>query len=88
MFIHSDVLFQYDCFSAPLKFNGINQSWWYDKNGVRQFYWTGSDASTHMCQCGIDGNCIDPSLHCNCDSIFPSNLTDAGNFNFIFVYGY
>ena len=41
-----------------------------------------------MCQCGIDGNCIDPSLHCNCDSIFPSNLTDAGNFNFIFVYGY
>ena len=31
-------------------------------------------------QCEIEENCIDPSLPCNCDSTFPLNLTDAGNF--------
>ena len=66
-----------------MKFNGIRQSWWYDKNGVKQFYWAGGDASEHKCQCGIDGNCIDPSLSCNCDSLFSLNLTDAGKFYFI-----
>ena len=36
-----------------------------------------------MCQCGIDGNCVDRTLPCNCDSFFPADLTDSGNFDSI-----
>lgn len=71
---------QYDCFSAPLEFNGVAFSWWQDKNGAPQTYWTGAgETEQHLCQCSLDNSCVDPSLACNCDSYEPTNLTDAGD---------
>nr|CAH0105711.1 unnamed protein product [Daphnia galeata] len=69
---------QYDCNYAPLEFNGVTYSWWNDKEGNAKFFWTGSDSSVHTCQCGIDGNCIDPNAKCNCDATLPIPQVDSG----------
>ncbi|KAK4011384.1 hypothetical protein OUZ56_020498 [Daphnia magna] len=69
---------KYDCYYAPLELNGISYAWWNDKNGVPQYYWAGSSNSVHTCQCGIDGNCVDASVKCNCDVAAPVQLFDDG----------
>lgn len=70
----------YDCFIAPFEFNGIQQSWWNDREGVKRYFWAGNPSNNeHICQCGIDGSCIDSSLKCNCDSTSRLQLlTDSG----------
>ncbi len=69
---------QYECYSAPLQFDGVEYSWWNDRNGNEQYYWHGSDNSTHMCLCGIANMCADPNKNCNCDADVPINLVDEG----------
>ncbi|XP_046633631.1 contactin-associated protein-like 2 isoform X2 [Daphnia pulicaria] len=69
---------KYDCYFAPFEFDGVSYAWWNDKNGNPEYFWSGSDDSVHTCQCGIDRNCVDPSLECNCDSAAPVQLTDSG----------
>ena len=69
---------QYDCFSAPLEFGGVQESWWNDRNGVERYFWAGANNNQHTCQCGIDGNCADPSQKCNCDAMAVVQLTDNG----------
>ncbi|XP_046461282.1 uncharacterized protein LOC124207727 isoform X1 [Daphnia pulex] len=69
---------QYDCYFAPFQFDGISYAWWNDKNRNPEYFWSGSNDSVHTCQCGIDRNCVDPSLECNCDSAAPVQLTDNG----------
>ncbi|XP_057368213.1 uncharacterized protein LOC130689201 [Daphnia carinata] len=68
----------YECISAPLQFNGVDFSWWDDKNGESQYFWSGNNKSMHTCQCGIDRNCVESHITCNCDSIFQKPLTDSG----------
>ena len=82
------LLLQYNCVDAPLKFNGITYSWWNDKNGNQQFFWSGSNTSVHICQCGIEGDCFDSrnGITCNCDSVLKTKPIDDGkreNLNFI-----
>ncbi len=75
------VSLQYDCNRAPLELNNIAYSWWNDRSGSARYFWSGVeniDEGTHTCQCGIDGNCVDPSVKCNCDSLSPSQLFDSG----------
>jgi len=71
---------QYDCFSAPFELNGVVQSWWNDRNGAERYFWAGANTNNnqHTCQCGIDGNCADPSQKCNCDAMAVVQLTDNG----------
>ncbi|EFX87243.1 hypothetical protein DAPPUDRAFT_97326 [Daphnia pulex] len=69
---------KYDCNFAPLEFNDITYAWWNDRNGNSKFFWTGGNTDVHTCQCGLDGNCVDPSTKCNCDSAAPVQLTDDG----------
>lgn len=69
---------RYDCYYAPFEFDSVAYAWWNDKNGNAQYFWSGSDVSVHTCQCGIDRNCVDASLKCNCDSTAPVSLTDSG----------
>ena len=69
---------QYDCYFATLEFNTVPYSWWNDKSGNAQYFWAGSNSTVHTCQCGIDGNCVDPGVNCNCDSAAPVQLTDYG----------
>ena len=74
---------QYDCVSAPLNFNGVAFSWWNDRNGVARYFWSGSSNSSirqPICQCGIEQNCVDDFLPCNCDSVLPSQLSDIGTY--------
>ena len=83
--IYFNELIQYDCFGAPFEFNGEAQSWWNDRNGVRRFFWIGTDennSNQHTCQCGIDNNCVDPFTKCNCNSLAFLQLNDNGNINY------
>ena len=59
---------QYDCFGAPLEFNGVKYSWWNDRYGNGQYFWSETNTTSHICQCGIDKDCVDPDVKCNCDS--------------------
>ena len=73
---------QYDCVSAPLNVNGVAFSWWNDRNGTARYFWSGSTGSNSsiqnpVCQCGMDGNCIDDFLPCNCDSVLQTQLSDT-----------
>ena len=74
------LLIQYDCFSAPLRFGGVQESWWSDRNGVARYFWAGANArnNQHTCQCGINRNCVDPNVKCNCDSMATRQLNDTG----------
>ena len=38
----------------------------------------------HSCQCSFDQNCVDANAKCNCDSVSPMQLTDAGNNDIFF----
>jgi hypothetical protein len=41
----------------------------------------GSDSSVYMCQCGLDGSCIEDSgntFSCNCDAKTPEWAIDSG----------
>ena len=70
---------QYDCFSAPLEFSGVQESWWNDRSGVQRYFWAGPyNNDQHTCQCGIDKNCVDPSQKCNCDAMAIVQLNDNG----------
>ncbi|EFX66774.1 neurexin IV [Daphnia pulex] len=75
----SNVQSQYDCNYAPFEFNNVPYAWWNDRNGDPHYYWAGSATDVHSCQCSIDQNCVDGTAKCNCDSISPTQLTDAGN---------
>ncbi|XP_046645852.1 uncharacterized protein LOC124336192 [Daphnia pulicaria] len=70
---------QYDCYYAPFELNGYAYSWWNDRDGKSQYFWSGNNAAgIHTCQCGIDGNCVDSIAKCNCDSVAPVQLVDNG----------
>jgi hypothetical protein len=65
-----------------LQFNGVDFSWWDDRNGDAQYFWSGSNTSKHICQCGIDRNCVESHAMCNCDSVFQKPLNDSGKYFF------
>ncbi|EFX79914.1 hypothetical protein DAPPUDRAFT_224885 [Daphnia pulex] len=69
---------QYDCYYAPLEFYGTAISWWNDQNGNPKYFWSGGNTDNHICQCGIDGNCVESTMMCNCDSTAPVQLVDSG----------
>ena len=85
---HCRQLIEYECFSAPLEFNGVQYSWWNDRHGHPQYFWSGSKGHEHRCHCDTHGQCFDPSVRCNCDSIAPTELKDSGKplIPFILIY--
>ncbi|CAG0889756.1 unnamed protein product [Darwinula stevensoni] len=68
---------RYDCFSTALYDGEIQYAWWEDRHGDPQYYWDGSHAGEHMCNCGLTGNCVDPTFSCNCDAEAPQWEYDA-----------
>ena len=64
---------KYDCYVAPLEFNGIQESWWNDRDGAPRYFWTGKNTNQHTCECAIDRNCVDYGFKCNYDSVAPIN---------------
>ena len=72
-------MFQYDCYYAPFKFDNTEYAWWNDRDGNAQYFWAGNNTDgIHTCQCGINGDCVDISLKCNCDAAAPIQLVDDG----------
>ena len=70
---------KYDCLAAPLQFNGISYSFWNDRNGIPRYFWAGKYSNDdHICQCGIDRNCVNPDKTCNCDALELQQLSDNG----------
>jgi hypothetical protein len=70
---------QYGCFIAPLTVSAeSDMAWWIDSNGDQQYYWTGSNSGSHICQCGLDDSCHNNKLQCNCDASLPNWFTDEG----------
>ncbi|KOB71646.1 Uncharacterized protein OBRU01_10999, partial [Operophtera brumata] len=43
-------------------------AWWVSRSGQRMAHWAGAPAGSRMCQCGVLGNCADPTKWCNCDA--------------------
>lgn len=42
-------------------------------------YWGGALPGSRKCECGILGNCADPTKWCNCDSDLEGPLEDSGD---------
>ncbi|XP_057368939.1 uncharacterized protein LOC130690004 [Daphnia carinata] len=72
---------KYDCYYAPFEFNTIPYAWWNDRYGNAKYFWSGGNTEAHICQCGIDGNCVDATVKCNCDATVPLQLVDSGVIN-------
>ncbi|CAG0893350.1 unnamed protein product [Darwinula stevensoni] len=72
------VSFQYDCFSSALTTGVIHYAWWVDRHDEPQYYWDGSKAGQHICNCGLSGNCTDTNFPCNCDAKLPHWESDSG----------
>ncbi|MEQ2300516.1 Contactin-associated protein-like 4, partial [Ameca splendens] len=45
-------------------------SWWLGGPGpgLVQTYWGGAHPGSQQCACGLQGDCVDPQLYCNCDA--------------------
>ncbi|KAM4727930.1 contactin-associated protein-like 4 [Anableps anableps] len=45
-------------------------SWWLGGPGLGlvQTYWGGAHPGSQQCACGLQGDCVDPQLFCNCDA--------------------
>ncbi len=61
-----------------MEFNEIAYSWWNDRGGNVQYFWSGGNDTVHTCQCGLLNSCIDPNLKCNCDALATLNVYDEG----------
>ncbi|KAL4092111.1 hypothetical protein QTP88_026673 [Uroleucon formosanum] len=67
-------------FNSPA--NGLDFrpfGWWVSRHNQKMDYWGGSIPGSYKCQCGIIGNCKDPTKWCNCDSGLDSWQLDSGD---------
>ena len=74
--------FYYECTLAPLRTEDVDYAYWVGRDGKKNVYFTGSDASTHACDCYYtEEGCVEEELlhnTCNCDSNEPTPLVDSG----------
>lgn len=54
-------------------------SWWVSRHNQPMDYWAGALPGSRKCECGILGNCFDPTKWCNCDSNHIGWLEDGGD---------
>lgn len=52
--------------------------WWLSRQNQMMDYWAGALKGSRKCQCGIVGNCVDPTKWCNCDANTYDWLEDSG----------
>nr|XP_040229697.2 neurexin-4 isoform X1 [Anopheles coluzzii] len=43
-------------------------AWWVSRHNQPMDYWAGALPGSRKCQCGVVGDCIDPTKWCNCDA--------------------
>ncbi|KAK2575769.1 hypothetical protein KPH14_007155 [Odynerus spinipes] len=54
-------------------------SWWVSRQNQKMDYWGGALPGSRKCECGILGNCADPTKWCNCDADLEGRLEDSGD---------
>ncbi|XP_017763103.1 PREDICTED: neurexin-4 isoform X1 [Eufriesea mexicana] len=64
---------------VPQADNFRPNSWWVSRNNQKMDYWGGALPGSRKCECGILGNCADPTKWCNCDSDLDGFLEDSGD---------
>ncbi|XP_076625165.1 neurexin-4 isoform X3 [Colletes latitarsis] len=76
----------YECIHSKLFNSPVPQgdyfrpnSWWVSRNNQKMDYWGGALPGSRKCECGILGNCVDPTKWCNCDSEVKGPLEDSGD---------
>ncbi|XP_031832226.1 neurexin-4 isoform X3 [Nomia melanderi] len=76
----------YECIRSKLFNSPVSQgdyfrpnSWWVSRNNQKMDYWGGALPGSRKCECGILGNCADPTKWCNCDSDLDGPLEDSGD---------
>ncbi|XP_014245346.1 neurexin-4 isoform X1 [Cimex lectularius] len=66
-------------FNSPSTEESFNPySWWVSRNNKKMDYWGESVPGSRKCQCGIMGNCVDPTKWCNCDQGLDTWVADEG----------
>ncbi|KAI4501924.1 hypothetical protein M0802_003259 [Mischocyttarus mexicanus] len=77
---------KYECkhsklFNSPVhpNENFRPNSWWVSRHNQKMDYWGGALPGSRKCECGILGNCADPSKWCNCDADLEGRLEDSGD---------
>jgi len=70
----------FGCFLSGLEANGKPTGVWIDKDGNDQDYFVGSNEGSHVCSCGLLGNCsgTNQGYTCNCDNMVPTIQHDRG----------
>ncbi|CAG0893240.1 unnamed protein product [Darwinula stevensoni] len=63
---------------TALSSGDTHNAWWKDRHGNPQYYWDGSNAGRHVCNCGLSKKCIHRSSSCNCDAEAPQWESDTG----------
>ncbi|XP_026674791.1 neurexin-4 isoform X4 [Ceratina calcarata] len=76
----------YECVHSKLFNSPVPQaeyfrpnSWWVSRSNQKMDYWGGALPGSRKCECGILGNCADPTKWCNCDSDLDGPLEDSGD---------
>ncbi|CAK9823551.1 Nrx-IV [Anthophora retusa] len=76
----------YECVQSKLFNSPVPQgeqfrpnSWWVSRHNQKMDYWGGALPGSRKCECGILGNCVDPTKWCNCDSDLAGVLQDSGD---------
>ncbi|XP_044018099.1 neurexin-4 isoform X2 [Aphidius gifuensis] len=76
----------YACKHSKLFNTPVNQmdlfrpnSWWISRNNQKMDYWGGALPGSRKCECGVLGNCADPTKWCNCDSDLEGWFEDGGD---------
>ncbi|KAM4591135.1 contactin-associated protein-like 4 [Odontesthes bonariensis] len=59
---------------------GSPLSWWVGGPGAGQVQtqWGGAPPGSRRCACSVQGNCVDPKHHCNCDADRTAWANDSG----------
>ncbi|XP_044727167.1 neurexin-4 isoform X2 [Chrysoperla carnea] len=66
-------------FNTPVDERNFNPyAWWVSKHNQKMDYWGGSIPGSRKCECGILGQCVDPTKWCNCDAGLDTWLEDSG----------
>jgi len=70
----------FGCFLSGLSANDVPIGEWINQNGDPEIYFSGSNHNTHICECGVHGNCSgsEENYVCNCDNQIPVVQEDAG----------
>ncbi|XP_053986437.1 neurexin-4 isoform X1 [Hylaeus anthracinus] len=76
----------YECIHSKLFNSPVPQgdyfrpnSWWVSRHNQKMDYWGGALPGSRKCECGILGNCVDPTKWCNCDAELDGPLEDSGD---------